>query len=126
VIGGGRESGNTGLGMGPPSKRSLEGPAVPGEGSRCVLPFLPCRFECRCSEGRVRSVVGAYREGVMRLENAAVRNRPRVVFAGQEAKAAQTITRVPGVPANLDAAGGLIGSRCCMPARQSGARFTSL
>lgn len=112
--------------MGLPSKRSLGGPAVPGEGSRYVLSSLGCRFQCPCSEGRVRSVVGAHREVVMRLEYAVVRDRPRVAFAGQEAKAAQTITRVPGVPADLDAAGGLIGSRCCMPARQSGARFRSL
>jgi uncharacterized protein YuzE len=45
----------------------------------------------------------------MRLEYDAVRDLLYIAFAGQDAKAAQTVTVVPGVHADFDAAGKLIG-----------------
>lgn len=45
----------------------------------------------------------------MRLEYDAVRDLLYIAFAGPESKAAQTVTVAPGVHADFDAAGKLIG-----------------
>ena len=45
----------------------------------------------------------------MRLEYDPVRDLLYIAFAGQDAKAAQTVTVVPGDHADFDAAGKLIG-----------------
>lgn len=45
----------------------------------------------------------------MRLEYDAIRDLLYIAFAGQDVKAAQTVTVVPGVHADFDAAGKLIG-----------------